>query len=94
MRLKVISVGEPVLRNPSLALSIEQLLSPGIQSLIESTRETVRDAPGVGLAAPQVGELLQLAVIEDRVEYHKNLTDAELKERRRGRVELPPSVPT
>jgi peptide deformylase len=87
MRLKVISVGEPVLRNPSLALSIEQLFSPGIQSLIESMRETVRDAPGVGLAAPQVGELLQLAVIEDRAEYHKNLTDVELKER--GRVEVP-----
>jgi peptide deformylase len=31
-------------------------------------RETLRDAPGVGLAAPQVGESLQLAVIEDRAE--------------------------
>jgi len=28
--------------------------------------ETMRDAPGVGLAAPQVGMALQLAVIEDR----------------------------
>jgi peptide deformylase len=28
-------------------------------------RETMRDAPGVGLAAPQVGMTLQLAVIED-----------------------------
>ena len=28
-------------------------------------RETMRDAPGVGLAAPQIGLPLQLAVIED-----------------------------
>jgi len=27
----------------------------------------MRDAPGVGLAAPQIGEPLQLAVIEDQV---------------------------
>jgi len=31
--------------------------------------ETMRAAPGVGLAAPQIGMPLQLAVIEDRQEY-------------------------
>jgi peptide deformylase len=87
MRLKIVSVGEPVLRTPSQPLSIEQILSPRIQSLISYMRDTVRDAPGVGLAAPQVGESLQLAVIEDRLEYHKTLTKAELKER--GRTEVP-----
>jgi peptide deformylase len=50
-------------------------------------RETLRDAPGVGLAAPQVGESLQLAVIEDKADYHKLLTESELKER--GRSEVP-----
>jgi len=50
-------------------------------------RETLRDAPGVGLAASQVGEALQLAVIEDRAEYHKLLTKKELEER--GRSEVP-----
>jgi peptide deformylase len=50
-------------------------------------RETVRDAPGVGLAATQVGESLQLAVIEDRIEYHKSFTESELSER--GRTAIP-----
>ena len=50
-------------------------------------RETVRDAPGVGLAAPQVGELLRLAVIEDKAEYQKALTESEMRER--GRTEVP-----
>jgi peptide deformylase len=50
-------------------------------------RETMRDAPGVGLAAPQVGLPLQLTVIEDRVEYHKGIPESELRER--GRQAIP-----
>ena len=46
-------------------------------------REMMRNAPGVGLAAPQVGVPLQLAVIEDREEYQKKLTPAQLSERQR-----------
>ena len=49
-------------------------------------RETLADAPGVGLAAPQIGEPLQLAVIEDKAEYHGNLTQTELEERERQPV--------
>ena len=37
-------------------------------------RETMHDAPGVGLAAPQVGLSLQLAVIEDREQYFKDVS--------------------
>ena len=81
VRLKILSVGEAVLRAASQELSKEQILSPSIQGLIEYMRETVRDAPGVGLAAPQVGESFQLVVIEDKVEYQVNLTEAELIER-------------
>jgi len=87
MRLKIVGVGESVLRATSQELSKEQILSPSIQNLIEYMRETLRDAPGVGLAAPQVGESLQLAVIEDKADYHKLLTESELKER--GRSEVP-----
>jgi peptide deformylase len=86
MRLKIVSVGEPVLRTRSNPLAIDQLLSPAVQDLIEYMRETVRDAPGVGLAAPQVGEALQMAVIEDRIEYHKTLSEAELRVRDRHEV--------
>lgn len=37
---------------------------PALQSLIDDVVETMRDAPGLGLAAPQVGVSLRLAVIE------------------------------
>lgn len=44
------------------------------------------DAPGVGLAAPQVGLSLQLAVIEDKPEYTKDAPSHLLKERQRKPV--------
>jgi peptide deformylase len=87
MRLKIVNAGEPVLRKRARTVSKEEILSSSIQKLIEHMRETVRDAPGVGLAAPQVGESLQLAVIEDKAEYQKTLSDKELRER--GRREVP-----
>jgi len=46
----------------------------------------MHEAPGVGLAAPQLGLPLQLAVIEDREEYHKEVPEALLKERERSPV--------
>src|SRR5262249_8002164 len=86
MLLKIVSVGDPVLRKKAQALSHEEIRSNRIQDLIAHMRETMRDAPGVGLAAPQVGQSLQLAVIEDKPEYHKNLSEADIKERERKPV--------
>ena len=83
MRLKIVQAGEPVLRQKARALSREEILSAGTQTLIEHMRDTMRDAPGVGLAAPQVGVSVQLAVIEDRAEYHAKATAAQLAERQR-----------
>jgi peptide deformylase len=86
MILKIRSVGDPVLRGRARLMSREEILLPGTQELIASMRETVHDAPGVGLAAPQVGLPLQLAVIEDREEYMKDLSREMLAERERKPV--------
>jgi peptide deformylase len=83
MRLEILQAGEEVLRVQARALSREEILSDKTRELIEHMRETLRHAPGVGLAAPQLGMSLQLAVIEDREEYHKKLTVAQLAERQR-----------
>jgi peptide deformylase len=68
MNLKIVQAGEPVLRQAARPLTGAEITSPEIQQLIEMMRETMRDAPGVGLAAPQIGLPLQLAVIEDVAE--------------------------
>jgi len=84
--LKILQVGELVLRQAARPLKPAEIRSKEIQRLIDNMRETMRDAPGVGLAAPQIGESLQIAVIEDRVEYHKDASPEVLRERERDSV--------
>ena len=86
VRLKIVQAGEPVLRSKARALTAQEIASDEIQQLIEHMKETMRDAPGVGLAAPQVGRSLQLAVIEDSEEYLKGIPQADLAERERSPV--------
>jgi peptide deformylase len=86
MRMKIVQIGNPVLRQEARTLTKEEIRSRETQDLIEALRETMYDAPGVGLAAPQVGLPLQLAVIEDKPEYFKDAPPAFLKERERTPV--------
>jgi peptide deformylase len=88
MILRIVQAGDPVLRRISRDLAAEEIKSPAIQQLIESMRDTMRAAPGVGLAAPQIGESLQLAVIEDRAEYLQHASQEDLKERDRSPVDF------
>lgn len=64
-------------------LTQEEISSVMIRDLIEHMRETLSDAPGVGLAAPQIGQSLQLAIIEDKEEYQTSFTEREINERNR-----------
>ncbi len=68
MILKLTPTGDPVLRNMARDLTPDEIVSAEIQELIASMIETMRAAPGVGLAAPQIGVPLRIAVIEDRLE--------------------------
>ena len=78
MPLPIVQAGHPVLRKQARALAVKEIRSRAIQDLIERMRETMRDAPGVGLAAPQIGEPLQIAVVEDREEYQRNVHEERL----------------
>lgn len=83
MYLHIHQAGSPVLATAARALGVEEIRSEQTQQLIAMMRETMRNAPGVGLAAPQVGADLQLAVIEDREEFIRALPpgEPELRER-------------
>jgi len=83
MTVHIRQVGEPVLRQRARPLTVEEIPSDPIQRLIEQMRDTMREAPGVGLAAPQIGQPLRLAVIEDREEYLEGVAPATLQERER-----------
>jgi len=83
---KIVQVGDPVLRQRARELGRDEIASPAIQDMIGRMRDTMRDAPGVGLAAPQIGESIQLVVIEDPPQSHAGLTPAQLAERERSTV--------
>src|SRR5260370_30311844 len=88
MRVNIAKAGEPVLRAQARKLTREEIIADEIQRLIRDMQETMRDAPGVGVAAPQVGVAGQLAVIEDREELLSSLPAEELVEKERKAVPL------
>lgn len=63
MILPVLKYGHPVLRKKGARI---QTVNEEIQKLIDDMLETMRAARGVGLAAQQIGEALQVAVIDVR----------------------------
>ena len=62
--LKIIRLGHPKIRQEAEPVSLEELHSSEIQRLIDDMVETMRDAHGVGIAAPQVHVAKQIIVIE------------------------------
>jgi peptide deformylase len=62
-----------LLGDPRLRLKGEPVTSFGkpLHELLDDLAHTMRDAPGVGLAAPQLGEPLQACVIEVQGRLHE-----------------------
>jgi peptide deformylase len=86
MSLSIVQAGDPVLRKPARPLRPNEVRSREIRELIEEMKQTMYAAPGVGLAAPQIGRGIQLAVIEDREQYMKDWTPEQLAARERKPV--------
>ncbi|MBQ7528419.1 peptide deformylase [bacterium] len=59
--LKIVTDGNPILRRKCRPVSA---VNKRIQSLLDDMLETMYDAPGVGLAAPQVGIPLRVIVMD------------------------------
>lgn len=79
----VVQIGDPVLRARAEEVPREKIQTPEFQALIARMIDTMRKAPGVGLAAPQIGVPLRVIVLEDREELMSKLTPEERKERER-----------
>jgi peptide deformylase len=79
----IVQVGAPVLRARAERVPPERIATPEFQALIATMIEAMRKAPGVGLAAPQIGVPWQVIVLEDRSELQVSLTDEERRERER-----------
>lgn len=62
--LKIASIGHPVLREVAKTLTRDELLSAETQTFIDDLVETMHDANGAGLAAPQVHRSVAICAIE------------------------------
>jgi peptide deformylase len=60
--LRIRTLGDPVLRQPAKPVTE---FGPALHRLYDDMVETMVDAPGVGLAGPQVGLSLRLFVFDD-----------------------------
>lgn len=85
--LPIVRAGDPVLRMKAAPVPDEDIGSPGVQALIADMIDTMRAAPGVGLAAPQVGRSVRILVAEDPADAVERLS-APLRDER-GRMPLP-----
>ena len=76
---QILKLGNPILRLTAKELTREEILSSEIQELIPKMWSVMREAGGIGLAAPQIGISIQLAVIklENDSERYDNLEDSE-----------------
>lgn len=60
----ILRMGHPLLRKRSREITVPEIQSQWFKTLILDMTETMRAALGAGLAAPQIGELVRVCVIE------------------------------
>ncbi len=61
MILPIIAYGDPVLRKMGIDIDKEY---PNLDELIENMKQTMINARGVGLAAPQIGKAIRLFIVD------------------------------
>ncbi len=61
---KVLRMGHPVLRQVARPVPAEAIGGAGLAALVKDMTDTLHDYGGIGLAAPQIGEPLRLAIVE------------------------------
>lgn len=52
---EIVQAGDPVLHEPAVAVDPSEIETPELERIIDEMVEVMRQAPGVGLAAPQIG---------------------------------------
>jgi len=77
MILPIIAYGDPVLRKKTASIEKDY---PGLKELIADMFETMHEAPGVGLAAPQIGKSVRLFVVDSAQLFAEDEEDSKKKD--------------
>jgi peptide deformylase len=81
--LPIVQTGAAVLRTPASPVPLEAIATAEFQALLQTMIQTMREAPGVGLAAPQIGVPWRVLVLEDSEAMQTSLKADALEERER-----------
>lgn len=87
MTVTIVQAGHPVLRAEAALVPQERFGTRELRDLVATMVEVMRAAPGVGLAAPQIGVGLRVLVMEDSEALMSKLSPEERAAR--GRTPLP-----
>ncbi|XP_039117253.1 peptide deformylase 1A, chloroplastic [Dioscorea cayenensis subsp. rotundata] len=80
----IVKAGDPVLHEPAADVPVADIGSQRIEEIIEDMIAAMRNSPGVGLAAPQIGVPLNIIVLEDTKQYisYASRKEIEMQDRR------------
>jgi peptide deformylase len=89
-RVNIVEAGASVLRERSQDVPLRLMGSEALKDFVRIMLAAMQDAPGVGLAAPQLGVPLRIIVFGDAENNARYLTSKERNER--GRAPVGPDV--
>ncbi|OFY64599.1 MAG: peptide deformylase [Bacteroidetes bacterium RIFCSPLOWO2_02_FULL_36_8] len=72
MIIPILAYGDPILKNVSVDIALDL---PDLQTLIDDMFDTMNEAGGVGLAAPQIGKNLRLFITDAEGLEKENIKD-------------------
>lgn len=84
----IVQTGAQVLRTRTPEVPLEMIPTPEFQAFVAQLVTAMRNAPGVGIAAPQLGRSLRVFVVEDPAALQTTLSAQEFGERERVPVPL------
>ncbi|KAH7565075.1 hypothetical protein JRO89_XS09G0126300 [Xanthoceras sorbifolium] len=84
----IVKAGDPVFHEPAQEVDPKEIGSDKIKKTVDDMVKVMRLAPGVGLAAPQIGVPLRIIVLEDTKEYIRYQTKEEIKAQDRHPFDL------
>jgi peptide deformylase len=89
-KVNIVEAGADVLRQRAQDVPARLMRSEALKDFVQIMLAAMKDAPGVGLAAPQLGVPLRIIVFRDAIDNARYLTTSERDER--GRVAIGPEV--
>jgi peptide deformylase len=89
-KVNIVEAGSSVLRERAADVPVRLMKSDQLKGFVRIMLAAMKDAPGVGLAAPQLGVPLRIIVFGDTETNARYLTPTEREER--GRVEVGPEI--